>query len=77
MVLTDQERQLLERLGAEGKAAELTSNEIKAAKALESADLVFLVPDGTGTAVITPRGRRVLAGLEQRPKHSAAPFRYT
>ena len=76
-MLTERERELLERLSAESKATELRSEEIHGAKALEKADLVFLVPDGTGRAVITPRGRRLLAELEQKPKRSASPFRYT
>jgi hypothetical protein len=76
-VLSEGDLQLLERLGAEGKATELKSDEISAAKVLERADLVFIVPDGAGRAVITPRGRRHLAELERKPKHGAPPFRYT
>jgi len=44
-------------LSAEAKVAALNSGEIKIAKELEKADLVFLVPDGSGGAVITPRAR--------------------
>jgi len=77
VVLTEQERELLERLSAEGKATELRSGESHGAKALEKADLVFLVPGGTGRAIITPRGRRLLAELAQKPKRSASPFGYT
>jgi hypothetical protein len=77
VVLTERERQLLEKLGIEGKATELGSDEVLTAKALERADLVFLVSDGTGRAVITPKGRRLLAGLGQKPKSTTAPFRYT
>jgi len=42
----------------------LKSGEINIARELEKADLVFLMPDGSGGAVITPRGRRLLAELE-------------
>ena len=58
--LTNDEQRLLERLSAEGKVTALSSGEIKIAKGLEKADLVFLVPDGSGGALITPRGRRLL-----------------
>jgi hypothetical protein len=71
--LTQNEQRLLERLGAEGKATPLHSGEIGAGKALEKADLVFLVPDGSGNAVITPRGRRLLAELEQSKKSKKSP----
>jgi hypothetical protein len=71
--LNDRERLLLERLGAEGKVAPLTSGEIATAGALEKADLVFLVRDGSGGAVITPRGRRLLAELEQKPPKPPKP----
>jgi hypothetical protein len=72
--LSDRERRLLERLGAEGKVTPLTSGEIATARELEKADLVFLVRDGSGGAVITPRGRRLLAELEQKsPKKPRKP----
>lgn len=77
MVLTEREWQLLEKLGTEGRATELGSDEIATAKALERADLVFLVSDGSGRAVITPKGRRLLAVLREKPKSSTPPFRYT
>jgi hypothetical protein len=44
--------------------AALKSGEIGIARALEMADLAFLMPDGSGGAVITPRGQRLLAELE-------------
>ena len=71
--LTADERRLLERLGAEGKAVELMSGEISAAKSLETADLVFLVPDGSGKAIITPKGRRLLAQLARKPPKPPKP----
>jgi hypothetical protein len=77
MTLRDRERQLLDRLAAEGRVTALHSGELAAAMELVKADLLYLVRDGSGRAVITPRGRRLLAELELRPKRSTAPFRYT
>jgi hypothetical protein len=68
--LTQDEQRLLERLGAEGKATPLHSSEIGAGKGLEKADLVFLVPNGSGNAVIS---RRLLAELEQSKKSKKPP----
>ena len=73
VALNEGERQLLERLGAEGKVTQLISSEISMAKALERADLVFLVRDGTGGAIITPRGRRLLAEEARKPPKSPKP----
>jgi hypothetical protein len=75
--LNERERLLLEKLGAEGKMIQLKSDEVHVARTLEKADLVFLVRDGKSGAVITPRGRRLLAELEQKPKASTPAFRYT
>ena len=61
--LNKDEERLIERLGAEGKATPLHSGEIGAARELEKADLVFLVRDGSGGAVI----RRVLILVLRRP----------
>jgi len=72
--LTKDEQRLLERLGAEGKVTALKSGEIAIARALEQADLVFLVPDGSGSAVITPRGRRLLAELESAINSAKRPL---
>ncbi len=71
--LTSDEQGLLERLSAEGKVTALKSGEIGIARALEMADLVFLMPDGSGGAVITPRGRRLLAELETAMKSLKKP----
>jgi hypothetical protein len=73
VALNDRERQLLERLGAEGKVTALMSSEITTAKALERADLVFLVRDGTGGAIITPRGRRLLTEEVRKPPKAPKP----
>ena len=72
--LTKDEQRLLERLGAEGKVTALKSGEIAIARALEQADLVFLVPDGSGSAVITPRDRRLLAELESAINSAKRPL---
>ncbi len=74
--LTNDERRLLERLSAEGRATALKSGEICIARALEMAYLVFLVPDGSDGAVITPRGRRLLAELESAKKSAKSPPRF-
>ena len=71
LTLTDPERQLLERLAAEGKATPLLHEELGLAKALEKEDLLFLV--GT-TAVVTPRGRRILADLEKTKPSKKKPL---
>ncbi len=68
--LTDRERQLLERLAAEGKQTRLALAEIETAKLLEMAGLVFVV---RYTAVITPKGRHALAGPEPQPETKRKP----
>ena len=65
-MLTDNERKLLERLAAEGKATRLALGELESAKSLEREGFVFLV-GGEPRAIITPKGRHFLAG-EQPPK---------
>jgi hypothetical protein len=70
MVLSKNERRLLDRLAAEGKATRLLDEELATAKDLEAAGLLFLV--GT-TAVVTPRARRLLAELEQKPPKPPKP----
>ena len=62
--MTDSERQLLERLAAVGKASCLTLGELQVAKSLENDGLLFMVRD-TAYAIITPKGRHVLAGDQQ------------
>ena len=65
--LEDRERQLLERLAAEGKATKLYVEDLPVAKSLVSAGLLFLVGENEPYAVITPKGRRLLAILERKP----------
>jgi hypothetical protein len=71
--LTSDQQHLLERLGSAGQPTPLQSGEVAAAKSLEKADLVFLVPDGSGKAVITPKGRRLLAELARKPPKPPKP----
>jgi hypothetical protein len=74
VVSTDSERELLERLAAEGKRTRLTLGELQVAKSLEADGLVFMVAN-TLDAVITPKGRHILADPGQ-PKPSKKPFGY-
>jgi hypothetical protein len=69
--MTDVERKLLERVAAEGKATRLLDEELGFAKTLEADGLLFLV--GL-TAVVTPKGRRLLAQHETKPKRSKPPY---
>jgi hypothetical protein len=71
--LEDHERQLLERLAAEGKATKLYVQELPVAKDLVGAGLLFLVGDVEPYAVITPKGRRLLAILEGKPPKPPKP----
>lgn len=64
------ERELLERLAAEGKATRVPDEDLSLARGLEGAGLLFLVG---ARAVITPRGRRLLAELEQMKKSKKPP----
>ncbi len=68
--MTHFERKLPERLATEGTATRLALGEIEPAKSLETDGLVFLVAD---TAVVTPKGRRLLAKEETKPKRGKPP----
>jgi len=71
-ILSNPERELLERIAAEGKATRLLDEEVAFAKELETAGLLFLVG---AYAVITPKGRRLLAELVKKaPKSPKPPF---
>ena len=63
VMLSERERKLLERLAGEGKPTRLIADEIQIAKSLENDGLVLMVRD-TKHAIITPKGRHVLAGRE-------------
>lgn len=67
-VLTDSERQLLEKLAAEGKATRLLAEDLSVAKSLEANGLLFLIGKDDPYAVITPKGRRLLANPDPPPK---------
>ncbi|MGZ3689795.1 MAG: hypothetical protein ACXVBW_15945, partial [Bdellovibrionota bacterium] len=71
--LEDRERQLLERLAAEGKATKLFVEDLPVAKSLVSAGLLFLVGNNELYAIITPKGRRLLAILERKPPKPPKP----
>ena len=68
--MTERERQLRKKLAAEGKATRLLDEELETAKALEAGGFLFLV--GL-TAVVTPKGRCLLAGEEQPKKPDKKP----
>ena len=59
--MINRKRQLLAKIATEGKATPLLDEELETAKALEADGLLFLV--GL-RAVVTPKGRRILAGEE-------------
>ena len=76
--LTDKERDLLDRLAVEGRATTLYAEDSQVALSLEASGLVFLVRDTLGrdgvSAIITPKGRRLLADLERKPKPNKPPL---
>jgi hypothetical protein len=71
--LTEPERQLLERLATEGKATRLYEGDLPIAKSLESVGLLFLIGEVEPYAVITPKGRRLLAELARKPPKPPKP----
>jgi hypothetical protein len=71
--LTEPERQLLDRLAAEGKATRLYEIDVPVAKSLEGVGLLFLIGEFEPYAVITPKGRRLLAGLARKPPKPPKP----
>ena len=68
--LIERDRKMLERLAAEGKPTRILDEELGLAKELERAELFFLAG---AYAVITPRGRRLLAALESKPPKPPKP----
>ena len=64
-MITQGERNLLERLAAEGKPACLDGEEILIAQTLERSGLLFLVG---AYAIATPKARRLLAGIQEETK---------
>ncbi len=63
VVLGKSERELLQRLADEGKPSRLAAGDMLIAKSLETDGLLFMVQN-TGCAIITPKGRHVLAAIE-------------
>ncbi len=72
--LSERERQLLDRLAAEGKPTRLLDEEPALVRQLEADGLVFLA--GL-RAVVTPKGRRLLAKEAKKPKRDTPPFKLT
>jgi hypothetical protein len=66
--LSNDGRQLLERLATEGKATRLFADDLPVAKSLVVDGLLFLIGQDDPYAVITPKGRRLLADLDLPPK---------
>jgi hypothetical protein len=73
VAITDSERELLDRLATEGKATRLMLGELQVAKSLEAVGLIFMISN-TLDAIITPKGRHVLAGIEIRARPAKEPF---
>jgi hypothetical protein len=72
LILGNDEKQLLERIAAEGKATRLLDEELALAKELEADGLLFLA--GL-TAIVTPKGRRLLAQYDTKPKRNTPPHK--
>jgi hypothetical protein len=61
--MTEAKRRLLQRLAEAGKPTTLDVDELVLAQALASEGLLFMIKD-TADAIITPKGRHMLAGIE-------------
>jgi hypothetical protein len=71
--VTDDERQLLDRLAAEGKATRLYEDDLHVALSLKTSGMLFLIGEDEPYAVITPKGRQMLADLECKPPKPPKP----
>ena len=71
--MTEQDQRLLERLADAGKATTLGADDFAIAKLLEADGMVFTIR-GTADAIITPKGRNLLAGMKVGEKPSTKPF---
>jgi hypothetical protein len=60
-------------LAAEGKATRLYESDLPGAKSLEGVGLLFLIGEVEPYAVITPKGRRLLAELARKPPKPPKP----
>jgi hypothetical protein len=72
--VTDHERQLLEKLAAEGKSTRLYDDDLQVAKSLRTSGLLFLIGEDEPYAVITPKGRRMLADGQKKPRAAKPPL---
>ena len=73
VVFSESERKLLERLAVEGKPTLLTTEDLQIAGSLEADGLIFMIRN-TLDAIITPKGRHVLAGIEIGARPGKKPF---
>jgi hypothetical protein len=71
--MTGAKRQLLQRLADAGKPTTLVGDDLELAKLLEAEELVLIVGNTTD-AIIMPRGRHKLAGIEIDGKPGKKPF---
>ena len=65
-ILSPTERQLLEKLAEAGKPTELGQEELVLGKILEHRGLLFFLRN-SALAVILPKGRHALTGVEPHP----------
>ena len=63
MDMTDAKQQLLQRLADAGKPTTLSADELVLAQLLEAEGLLFMIKN-TADAIITARGRHMLADIE-------------
>ncbi len=75
VAVNERQRLLLEKIAAEGKATKIAHDDLRTAKVLEGDGLLFLV--NNESAIITPKGRRLLAKEATKPKRDTPPFRFT
>lgn len=71
--MTDDERQLLNRLAVEGKSTRLYEDDLQVAQSLKTSGMLFLIGEDEPYAVITPKGRRRLAEEERKPPKPPKP----
>jgi hypothetical protein len=74
-LVTEQDQQLLERLADAGKATTLLADDFAIAKLLEADGMIFIIHD-SADAIITPKGRNLLAANDLG-KRRKAPICFT
>jgi hypothetical protein len=57
-----------------GKATRLYEDDLHVALSLKTSGMLFLIGEDEPYAVITPKGRRLLADLEKKPKPAKPPL---